>query len=121
MRLGSALSGDSTTRDSKGWILRKVSVPDAFFFFMDSTRYTGHFAVSLLDLCDKINRVPVQSVEFHLRRSDLIKWIGDTIGDKELGSRIGQINHGVGEDLKVKMQELIKTRLEELTSNPDRY
>jgi len=98
-----------------------VSVPDAFFFFMDSTRYTGHFAVSLLDFYDKINRVPVQSVEFHFRRSDLIKWIVDTIGDKELGSRIEQINPAEGEDLKAKMQELIKTRLEELTGSPERY
>jgi hypothetical protein len=114
------VSGDSATRDSRGWILRKVSVPDAFFFFMDSTRYTGHFAVSLLDLCDKINRVPVQSVEFHFRRSDLIKWIAHTIGDKELGNRIDQINPAAGEHLKAKMKELIRTRLEELTGSPDR-
>jgi hypothetical protein len=97
-----------------------VAVPDAFFFFMDSTRYTGHFAVSLIDLFDKINRMPVQSLEFHFRRSDLVKWIANTIGDKELGNRIEQINPAAGEHLKAKMKELIRTRLEELTGSPDR-
>jgi len=95
-------------------VLRVVSVPDAFLFFIDAERYTGEFATSLTDLLRKTDRVPLESVEFHFQRSDYVKWVGRTLGDEGLANRLHQIDKlARGEELRAAIKEAIRKRLEE--------
>jgi hypothetical protein len=96
-------------------VLRVVSVPDAFLFFVDAERYTGEFATSLTDLLKKLDRVPLESVEFHFQRGDFEKWVGRTLGDEELADKLRQIDRRVrGQELKAAIKETIRKRLGEL-------
>lgn len=96
-------------------ILRKVSVPDAFLFFTDSQTYTGQFATSLADLCDKLEKIPLKSVEFHFRRGDFERWVGRTLGDEDLAGKLRQIDRVMrGEELRIAVREAVRKRLEEL-------
>ena len=100
---------------SEAWLLRRVSVPDAFFFFRDPESYTGRYAVSLDDLCEKFGLVPVESVEFHFRRSDIEKWIGRIIGDRSLAEMLAAVDRSLrGEELRAAVTMIIQGRLGEL-------
>lgn len=106
---------DSGQKDVASGVLRVVSVPDAFLFFVNAERYTGEFATSLTDLLEKLGKVPVESVEFHFQRGDFEKWVGMTLGDVELADRLRQIDRSVrGEELRIAIKERIQKRLEDL-------
>ena len=108
-------SGDGQVISSGSEILRTVSVPDAFLFFSDSQTYTGQFATSLADLCDKLDKIPLESIEFHFRRGDFEKWVGRTLGDEDLAGRLRQIDRVMrGEELRIAIKETVLKRLEEL-------
>lgn len=111
----SVASGDGQVVSSGSEILRKVSVPDAFLFFTDSQTYTGQFATSLADLCDKLEKIPLKSVEFHFRRGDFERWVGRTLGDEDLAGKLRQIDRVMrGEELRIAVREAVRKRLEEL-------
>jgi hypothetical protein len=94
-------------------VLRVVSVPDAFLFFINAERYTGEFATSLTDLLVKLDKVPLESVEFHFQRSDFEKWVGRTLGDEDLSDRLHQIDRlARREELRTAIKEAIRKRLE---------
>ena len=106
---------DSRQADTALEVLRVVSVPDAFLFFVNAERYTGEFATSLAELLRKLDRVPSESVEFHFQRGDFDKWVGQTLGDKELADRLRRIDRLVrGEELKAAVKEVIRNRIEKL-------
>ena len=109
------MASTSSTRDGKtAKVLRVVSVPDAFLFFANAEVYTGEFATSLTDLLRKLDRVPLESVEFHFQRGDFEKWVGKTLGDENLASKLRQIDRLVrGEELRGAIREAIRKRLEE--------
>ena len=87
----------------------------AFLFYTDIGKYTGISAFSLNDFCDKLDEVPLRSVEFHFNRGDFRKWIKETLGDKQLAARISRIKKGFkGEELKKKIQGRIRRRLTQL-------
>ena len=107
-------STGSSRENATERVLRVVSVPDAFLFFIDAERYTGEFATSLTDLLRKTDRVPLESVEFHFQRSDYVKWVGRTLGDEGLANRLHQIDKlARGEELRAAIKEAIRKRLEE--------
>lgn len=109
------VTSDSGQADAAGKVLRVVSVPDAFLFFVDAERYTGEFATSLAGLLEKLGKVPVESVEFHFGRGDFEKWVGRTLGDVELADRLRQIDRSIrGEELRAAIEERIRKRLEDL-------
>jgi alpha-amylase len=106
-------SSDNSQEHTAAGVLRVVSVPDAFLFFINAERYTGEFATSLTDLLRKIDRVPLESVEFHFQRGDFEKWVGRTLGEEDLAGKMRQIDRFArGEELRVAIKEAIRKRLE---------
>ena len=96
-------------------VLRVVSVPDAFLFFANAEVYTGEFATSLTDLLRKLDRVPLEAVEFHFQRSDFEKWVGRTLDDQELADELRRVDRLVrGEELRSAMKKAIRKRLEDI-------
>jgi len=98
-------------------ILRTVPLEKAFHFYTETDQYTGVYANSLNDLCNKIQTIDIRSVEFHVPRGDLEFWFHD-LGDLELAKRVSLIKGtGLsGEDLRKKVHETVKSRCEELVS-----
>jgi len=96
-------------------VLSHVSTDKAFHFYTGVHEYLGVQANSLSDFCDKVEKVSVKSVEFHVSRRDFENWF-KSLGDTELAKRMSVI-HSMnlhGEDLKKKVHEAAKLRLEEL-------
>jgi len=96
-------------------LLSHVSTDKAFHFYTGMHQYLGIHANSLSDFCDKVEKVGVKSVEFHVSRRDFENWF-QSLGDLELAKRMSVI-HSMnlhGEDLRKKVHESVKHRLEEL-------
>jgi len=108
------LSRDLITR-----ILGTVAYDKAFFFYADVGKPTGDFAVSLSDLCNKINSVAPKSLNFHLKRGDFENWIREVINDHELAGRVKKLRSLKGtyrsdSTLKRKLNTVIDDRVAEL-------
>lgn len=108
------LSRDSITR-----ILGTVLFDKAFFFYEDIGKPTGDSAVSLSDLCNKINTATPKSLAFHLRRGDFENWIQEVLGDSELASRISKLKNlkttwKSNKTMKRKLHTAVTDRVAEL-------
>lgn len=96
-------------------ILRTVSPPDAFLFFTDVGQYTGEFAACLGEFLEKLNRIPLKSLDFHFGRGDFERWIRGTLGDEYLADRMGKVERTIhGEEIRKTLQKTIKSRLRQL-------
>jgi len=96
-------------------ILSHMPADKAFHFYTGMHQYLGIHANSLSDFCDKVEKVSVKSVEFHVSRRDFENWF-KSLGDAELAKRMSVV-HSMnlrGEDLRKKVHEAAKLRLEEL-------
>ena len=87
---------------------RKVVEPDkGFHFYEDVNKSLDQVALSLEDFVEKVERVPIASIEFHQQRGDFAKWIRDVLMDHPLADAIeGLKEHG--EELRRKIVETIK-------------
>jgi len=96
-------------------ILQSRSTENAFNFYTGIGQYTGIFATSLADFYDKLQKVDLRSVEFHVSRGDFESWVR-FLGDAELAERIRSIRDAglSGEKLRRRVSETVRTRLREL-------
>jgi hypothetical protein len=93
-------------------LLRTVSTKEAFHFYTDIGQYYGQPATSLADFCEKLEAVPIKSIDFHLRRGDFEKWIRESVGDKYLADEIAKVDRSLrGEELRKLIQRTVKNRL----------
>jgi alpha-amylase len=95
-------------------ILAAVPPPEAFLFFTDIGGYTGELAACLSDFCDKLKIIPAESIQFHHERGDFGKWIRETLGDEYLAERISRIKSTQTEELRKKIERIVKRRLDQL-------
>jgi len=96
-------------------ILSSVPFEKAFHFHAGINQYSGVYANSLNDFCDKIQKIDLKSIEFHLPRRDFEVWLR-SLGDPELAKRMESIR-GMGlsgENLRKKVYEAVKSRCEQL-------
>lgn len=104
------VSGETATR-----ILREIPHNNSFYFFNGIGQYSGKFAISLTDFCQKLGKMDVKSIVFHFGRRDFQKWIKGTIGDVYLANRINKIKRPIeGAALRDEIYENVQTRLTEL-------
>ena len=96
-------------------ILRTVASPEAFLFFTDIGQYTGEFAPCLADFLEKLEKIPLKSIEFHFEREDFERWIRETLSDECLVDEMSKIDRTIrGEELRAAIQTIVEKRLEEL-------
>ena len=99
-----------------------LSVPsDKCFFFYTGVgpdKFTGISACNLSDLREKVKNIDVKSLEFHVPRGDIEKWVKDVLGDEELAEEIGRIRRQKpeGELLRYRILNATDLRIKELTS-----
>jgi len=98
-----------------GKILDHVSTDKAFHFYTGVHQYTHVIAHSLAEFVDKLAKIDVKSVEFHIPRRDFEHWV-QSLGDVELAKQLSVIRnmHVHGEDLRTRVYETVKHRFEEL-------
>ena len=72
-------------------LLRTVPFESGFHFFTELGKYTGITACSTVELAEKLQIVPIESVTFHFHRQDFQKWLKNTISDEVLSMRIDQV------------------------------
>ena len=110
-----ALGIPKTTKSQASKILTPTSHERAFHFYTKVDHYSGVSANSLQDFCDKIHKVSVQAIEFHMPRKDFENWLR-TLGDDKLANAIAAIREkGLsGEELRKSIYEATKNRCEQL-------
>ncbi|MGC9345894.1 MAG: hypothetical protein ACP5ER_03775, partial [Candidatus Bathyarchaeales archaeon] len=98
-----------------GEILAYLPLEKSFHFYADIGKPLSVYAASLQDFCDKILKVDVGSIEFHLNRGDFEAWFTE-LGDIELARKTLLIKEKrmSGEELRKKLHEIVKNRCEEL-------
>jgi len=96
-------------------ILSHMPADKAFHFYTGIHQYTHVIAYSLTEFVDKLQKIDVKSVEFHVPRKDFENWV-HSLGDVELARKLGIIRnmHLRGEDLRTRVYEVVKHRLEQL-------
>jgi len=96
-------------------ILSSLPLEKAFHFHTEINQYLGVHANSLKDFADKIQKIDLKSIEFHLPRRDFELWIRD-LGDPELSKKISLIRRASlsGDNLRKEVYETVKFRYEEL-------
>jgi len=101
--------------EKAGQILAYVPAEKAFYFYADIDKPLGVYAASLGDFCEKIHKIDIGSIEFHLYRGDFEAWFNG-LGDTELARKTMLIRERKmhGEELRNKLYEVVKNRCEEL-------
>lgn len=96
-------------------ILSSLPLEKAFHFHTGINQYLSVYANSLKDFADKIQKIDLKSIEFHLPRKDFELWIRG-LGDPELSKKISLIRRTSlsGENLRKEVYETVKSRCEEL-------
>lgn len=99
-----------------GEILAYLPIEKSFHFYADVGKPLNVHAASLQDFCDKILKVDMSSIEFHIHRGDFEAWFMG-LGDIELARKTLLIREQkiFGEKLRKKLYEIVKNRCEELT------
>jgi len=102
-------------KESAAKILSHMTAEKAFHFYTGLHQYTHVIAHSLTEFVDKLQKIEVKSVEFHVSRKDFEHW-AQSLGDMELARRLGLIRNLQvhGEDLRTRVYETVKHRAEEL-------
>jgi predicted transcriptional regulator len=96
-------------------ILTPVSLEKAFHFYYGLNQYSGVYADSLKDFVDKIQKVDLKCIEFHIPRKDFELWIR-SLGDLELSKKLELLRMKPlsGENLRKELYETVNSRYEEL-------
>jgi len=96
-------------------ILACLPLEKSFHFYVDIGKPLNIHAASLQDFCDKILKIDIGSVEFHINRGDFEAWFME-LGDIELARKTLLIKEQKvsGEELRKKLYEIVKNRCEEL-------
>jgi DNA-binding transcriptional ArsR family regulator len=96
-------------------ILAYLPLEKSFHFYADIGKPLNIHAASLQDFCDKILKVDMNSVEFHVNRGDFEAWFME-LGDIELARKtlLTKEQRILGEELRKKLYEIVKSRYDEL-------
>ena len=96
-------------------ILAYLPIEKSFHFYADVQKPLNIHAASMQDFLEKIMKVDVSSIEFHVHRGDFEAWIMD-LGDVELARKILLLREHkmLGEELRKKLYEVVNSRYEEL-------
>jgi len=90
--------------------------PGKRFSFRTEKGHLGIEAASLYELSRLIATLPLESLEYHDRREDLVKWADWTLGDGGLAARLRKVanRHYQGEELREALAQVVSTHYEEL-------
>lgn len=99
------------SREKAVEILAYLPMEKSFHFYVDIGKPLNVHAASLGDFCDKIQKVDLSSIGFHVSRGDFEAWFAG-LGDAELARKTLLVREEkiAGEDLRKKLYEVVKNR-----------
>jgi len=106
-----ALGLPEVTKETALRILALTPSDRAFHFYGGIGKPLNLYAKNLLDFCDKISKINVDSVEFHFNRGDFEAWF-KFLGDAELAKKteLLKTKKVSGEELRGKILEITENR-----------
>ena len=106
-----ALSPMEITVDKARELVGHLPREKAFHFYTAIEKPLGVYAYGLQDFVDKVQKVDVNSLEFHIYRGDFENWF-TCIGDAELGKKMALLKDKnlCGEELRQKLKVLVESR-----------
>jgi DNA-binding transcriptional ArsR family regulator len=106
-----ALGLPEVTMEKALAILASASRDKAFHFYADVGKPLYVFAHDLLEFCDWVSKVNVDSLQFHARRGDFEAWFR-SLGDEELAMEIALLKtrNLTGEELREAIREAAESR-----------
>jgi hypothetical protein len=110
-----ALGLPEVGKEKAAEILGYLPAEKSFHFYVDIGKPLSIYAASLGDFCDKILKVDVSSIDFHVNRGDFEAWFAG-LGDIELARKILLIREQkiAGENLRKKLYQVVKNRCDSL-------
>jgi hydroxymethylpyrimidine pyrophosphatase-like HAD family hydrolase len=90
--------------------------PGKRFTFRTEKAHLGIEAASLYELSHLIPTLPLESLEYHDRREDFVKWAESTLGDVGLASRLRKVANRryQGEELREALNQVVSSHYEEV-------
>jgi DNA-binding transcriptional ArsR family regulator len=110
-----ALGFPEISKEKAEEILAYLPIEKSFHFYVDIGKPLNIHAASLQDFCDKISKIDIGSLEFHLHRGDFEAWFMG-LGDVELARKTLLLKEQkiFGEEIRKRLYEIVKSRCEEL-------
>jgi len=110
-----ALGIPEMTQQKASEILKHLPAEKSFHFYADIGKPLNAYAASLEGFCEKIQKIDLSSIEFHVRHGDFEAWFTH-LGDIELAKKVAILEKQKmrGEELRKKLYELVHRRYEEL-------
>jgi hypothetical protein len=110
-----ALGFPEISKEKAEEILAYLPIEKSFHFYVDIGKPLNIHAASLQDFCDKISKIEIGSIEFHLNRGDFEAWFMG-LGDAELARKTLLLKEQkiFGEEIRKRLYEIVKNRCEEL-------
>lgn len=98
--------------------LVEAEVPDIFKFrfYRRFGEELGITAGNLIQLIEHLKNIDIDSIEFHMERNDIARWIKDVLGDHELSRKIRKIQKLHGEELRKELLNILQNRIKELSN-----
>lgn len=92
-------------------IVKNLKLPShkAFHFHNMDGSYTGFSAHSIPEMMELIDKIPLQSLIYHLKRGDIQAWLRNIYGLEETAIEIDILleSIGVGEEIREKLKKII--------------
>ncbi|HXX72832.1 MAG TPA: DUF5752 family protein [Candidatus Acidoferrales bacterium] len=103
-------------REALTRVTSAVPVERAFHFFADFRKPLGIYASSIFDFAEKLKKVDLQSLEFHLKRNDFSNWLNEVIHDEWLANEFEKVRNlpASGEKLRTQLVTVTEKRCKEL-------
>jgi hypothetical protein len=110
-----ALSTPQTTKEAAQAILSYKAHEGAFNFYSDIGKPLNMHAHTLRDFANKIEKIDISSIQFHVGRGDFEAWFKG-IGDLELAKEASMLKKKAltGENLREQLHEMVEKRYEAL-------
>jgi hypothetical protein len=91
--------------------------PGKRFSFRTEKGHLGIEAASLYELSRLIPTLPLESLEYHDRREDFVKWADWTLGDGGLAARLRKVvnRHYQGDELREALNQVVSMHYEEIS------
>ena len=106
-----ALGKHETNKENAKAILAPLPNEKAFHFYAGIGKPLSLYAHGLQDFCDKITKLTVDSIEFHVNHGDFEAWFTG-LGDEELAKKTALLKEKkiTGEELRGKLLEIVGNR-----------
>ncbi|MGD6810527.1 MAG: hypothetical protein ACQCN3_12585 [Candidatus Bathyarchaeia archaeon] len=111
-----ALGIQPVTKETAKTVLAYAPHDKAFNFYIEVDKPLNIHAHSLQDFTNKLSKVDIKSLEFHMGRGDFDAWF-TSLGDQELAKKTAVLKEKkvTGEQLRNLLHELVEQRCIELT------